>query len=151
MNPIEFARNLFTLRMERRMTVEALAEALGVTPEIICEWECAKTSPSLDQMNRLAKVYGIPLDEVIRNPNPHKPLEIPAPTPAPAEEAAAPAEEPVPEAEPEPIPEQPAEPRRTKKRRSRWADAAIIALLLAIMAAATVFLINPEWFPWLNG
>lgn len=147
MNPIEFARNLFTLRMERRMTVETLAEALGVTPEIICEWECAKTSPSLDQMNRLAKVYGIPLDEIIRNPKPHKPVEIPPVpaeepevAPAPAEEAELPAEETMEEIPVEAPP----------KARRRWVDGIVIGLLLAIIAAATVFLIKPEWFPWLG-
>ena len=126
MNPIEFAHNLFSLRMERHMTVETLAEALGVTPEIVCEWECAKTSPSLDQMNRLAKVYGIPLDEIIRNPKPRKPVEIPTVS---VEEAEAPAEIPeeapaeevdeaiVPEGEPE------------APRRSRWVDWVVIGLL----------------------
>lgn len=149
MNPIEFARNLFALRMEHRMTIEALAEALEVSPELICEWECAKTSPSLEQMTRLAKIYAIPLDEIIRNPKPHAPVAAPAP--APVEEVAPP---PVQE-EPPQEPAQEAEilPENTEdepKAPSRLTDALIIALILGIIAAATVFLIKPEWFPWLG-
>ena len=144
MNPIEFARNLFALRMERRMTIEALAEALEVSPELICEWECAKTSPSLDQMNRLAKIYAIPLDEIIRNPKPHAPMDLPpveqVPPPQP-EQAEQPEEEPeilLENTESEP------------KKPNRLLDGIIIALILGVIAAATVFLIKPEWFPWLG-
>lgn len=145
MNAIEFARNLFSLRMERRMTIEDLADALGVPPETVCEWECAKTSPSLDNMNKLAKLYGIPLDEIIRNPKPHD--NIPVPPPAPAEEP----EEMPSEEEPLPEPEKPASPRRAakKKRPEAW-ELATIILLLAIIAMALFYLFNPERFPISN-
>ena len=158
MNPIEFSSNLFALRKEHRLTVEELAELLNVTPEAICEWECAKTSPTMEQMDRLAKIYRIPLDEIVRNPKPRR--EIPLPEEAPEEEA--PEEEPIPaeppvceeaveaetfnKAEPEELPL----PKRGKKPRGKWVDALVIALLLGIIAAATVFLINPDWFPWLK-
>lgn len=148
MNPIEFARNLFTLRMEHKMTAEDLAEALGVTPETVCEWECAKTSPSLDQMNRLAKVYGIPLDQVIRNPKPPR-EDLPEP---PAPFVPAPAPEPVaaePEDEALPAPEEPPMPGR-KKERGRLAEAIVLLLLLGIITAATLLLVKPQWLPWWN-
>lgn len=158
MNPIEFSSNLFALRKEHNLTVEELAELLSVTPEAICEWECAKTSPTMEQMDRLAKIYRIPLDEIVRNPKPRvkAPLpeeeeererapaeaEIPEELPAPEGER----EEPLPEDEPDELPL----PRRGKKARSKWVDALIIALLLGVIAAATVFLVNPDWFPWLK-
>ena len=146
MNPIEFARNLFLLRRSQHMTIEELAEALEVSVETVCAWECAKTSPSLDQMNRLAKVYGVPLADIIRNPKPMD--EIPEPV---AEETplSKETEEPLSEAEeelPAPVPE--ATPRRgRKKKKVLWWEILVIALLLIIIAAALTFLIKPEWFP----
>lgn len=148
MNPIEFSRNLFALRMERKLTIEDLAEALGVTPEIICEWECAKTSPSLDQMNKLSKLYGIPLDEIIRNPKPRESIPVTTEPPAaeqPAEEPAA--EETVPES----LPEEAPSPRRgTKKKRVPLWEIGIIVLLLAIIALALLYLIKPDLLPTPN-
>ncbi len=151
MNPIEFARNLFLLRRANRMTIEELAQAMEVTPEVVCAWECAKTSPSLDQMNRLAKVYGVPLAEIIRNPKPMDEIPEPAPEEKPfAEDLATDAE--APEEAPIPEPES-AEPRRGRTKKVLWWEIAIIVLLLAIIGASLTFLIKPEWFPlvqWLG-
>ena len=143
MNPIEFSRNLFLLRRERKMTIEELADALEVTPELICEWECAKTSPTVDQMNRLSKVYGIPLAEIIRTPKPHEePADLP--------------EEPVTEVLPAAeIPADPAEQDETeelsvetvRKRSILW-DVIVIAVLLLLIAVGVVALLKPEWFPF---
>ncbi|MBP3301412.1 MAG: helix-turn-helix transcriptional regulator [Clostridia bacterium] len=154
MNPIEFSTNLFALRRENNLSVEELANLLNVTPEIICEWECAKTSPTMEQMDRLAKIYRIPLDQIVRNPKPRKEVPLPEEAPPVQEPISVdlPEEDPQPEAE---IVEEAEEevlplPRRGKKSRSKWVDVVVIALLLGIIAAATVFLINPQWFPWLK-
>ncbi len=141
MNPIEFARNLFLLRREHRMTIEDLASAMEVTPETVCEWECAKTSPSLEQMNRLAKVYGIPLADVIRSPKPVNAAPPPEPDPEPAKNE---------ESVPQPVcdeAEQKTEP-QPKKKKSVWWEILVIILLLLIIAASLTFLIKPEWFPF---
>lgn len=151
MNSIEFARNLFLLRRAHKMTVEDLAAALEVTPEIVCEWECAKTSPTLDQMNRLAKVYGVPLSDVIRSPKPVD-EEVFTPESGIAEE---PEPEPEPEtmSEPKTVPEESSETAEPpagaarKKTPALW-EILIVVLLLLIIAAALVFLIRPEWFPF---
>lgn len=148
MNPIEFARNLFALRMERGMTVEELAEALEISPETICEWECAKTSPSLDQMNRLARLYGIPLDEVIRNPKPHDTIPVP-PIPQPSPSSEEEAQTPSPVAEKAPVGESAPTPSRRKKRKIAPWEILVILLLLAIMGTALFFAIRPDLFPFL--
>ena len=141
MNPIEFARNLFTLRMERKWTVERLAAELEVTPELVCEWECAKTSPSLDQMNRLAKIYGIPLDEIIRNPKSRE--EIPAPEPISQEpEALAPEETAAEE------PAAPVEEPKKKYRSPKVSDIIVIILLLIVIFGALLLLVRPDLFPF---
>lgn len=146
MNSIEFARTLFTLRMERKLTVEELAEAMNVAPGVICEWECAKTSPSLDTMNKLAKFYGIPLDEIIRNPKPKEIPKVEAKPPEEAEPEPAPEEAPAPEAVP--VTEaSPAGGRRGKKRKIAFWEILIIVLLLAIIGAAVFFLFRPDLFP----
>ena len=137
MNPIEVARNLFLLRREHSMTIEDLANAMEVTPELICEWECAKTSPTLEQINRLAKVYGVGVSDIIVAPKqtdlPES--EFPAPQPAeePTEEAATEASEP--------------EAPSPKKRGIKAWEVLVIVLLLLIIFAAAIFLIKPEWFP----
>ncbi len=138
MNPIEFARNLFLIRREHNMTIDDLAAALGVTEELICEWECAKTSPSLDQMNRLAKIYGIPLDDLIRTPKPHaEPEDLPEIV----------VDEPVPE-EPEAVAEEAVElPEETKDKAMPWWEILVIALLILLIGAGVFFLVRPEWFP----
>ena len=131
--------------------MEDLAEALSVTPETVCSWECARTSPTLEQMTRLAKLYGIPLDAVIRAPR----LRKDEPEPEPAEEPKA---EAIPEAEtvvaeetpedgqPEEIPEPAPRRRRKQKRVTGW-DVLIVGLLLSIMGIALYLLLNPEILP----
>lgn len=148
MNPIEFARNLFALRMERGMTVEELAEALNTSPETVCEWECAKTSPSLDQMNRLARLYGISLDEVIRNPKPHDTIPVP-PVPQTAEEPKAEEPKPTPVSKETVAKEASPAPARRRKRKTAFWEILVILLLLALMGAALVFAIRPDLFPFL--
>lgn len=154
MNPIEFSSNLFLLRREHKMTIEELADALEVTPELICEWECAKTSPTIEQMNRLSKVYGIPLADIIRAPKPHEEIaelaeetdeESPA-VESPAESVAEPAEEApaAPDSEEAEV-DLPAE---TVRKRSILWDVIVIAVLVLLVAVGVAALLKPEWFPF---
>ena len=148
MNSIAFAKHLFLLRRDHRMTIEDLASAMEVTPELVCEWECAKKSPTLDQINRLSKIYGMPLSDVIQSPKPVKPTPPPAPEPTPAPD-------PQPTVrENEEVKEESAEeyiPKRGKKKKKPavW-EILIIVLLLLIIGASLTFLIKPEWFPFLQ-
>ncbi len=145
MNSIAFARHLFLLRRDHHMTIEDLASAMEVTPEMICEWECAKKSPTLDQINRLSKIYGMPLSDVIQSPKPVKP--VPA-----SKEASAQEPQPVaPEQEEtkEPIEEYTPKRGRKKRKIAMW-EILIIVLLILIIAASLTFLIKPEWFPFLQ-
>lgn len=134
MNPIEFARNLFALRMERGYTVDQIAEVLGVTPEEVCAWECARSTPSLDQSNRLARFYQIPLDEIIRNPKPHDFAVLPDP----------------PQPEPEPVvhpaEEKPSEVPLKRRRRPKFTvwDGVVIGLILAVIGVALYLILHPD-------
>lgn len=147
MNSIEFARNLFALRMEHGYSVEALAEAMELSPELICEWECAKTSPTLDNMMKLASVYGISLVEIVRPATPH---EYTGPIPeAPKEEVAE--EEPIAEENDEDLEEEEEfeEFFETPEKRGRpelW-EILVIVILLFLIGSAVFFLFRPDLFP----
>lgn len=136
MNPIEVARNLFLLRREHSMTAEELADALEVTPELVCEWECAKTSPTLEQINRLAKVYGVSVSDIIVSPKTSHLPESEFPKPAPVKKETTPKTQ-------TPVDEEPIPPRKSSQA---W-EIVVIILLLLIIAASVTFLIKPEWFP----
>jgi putative transcriptional regulator len=46
------------------MTQQALAERIGVTRQTVNAIELGKYSPSLEVAFRIAKVFGVPLDQV---------------------------------------------------------------------------------------
>jgi transcriptional regulator with XRE-family HTH domain len=50
---------ILSLRKDAGLTFEALAEKLGVTYQSVREWEIGKTSPSADNIGRLAEVFGV--------------------------------------------------------------------------------------------
>lgn len=145
MNSIAFAKHLFLLRRDHHMTVEDLASAMEITPELVCEWECAKKSPTLDQINRLSKIYGMPVSDVIQSPKPARP----APVPEEPEPEAQPEVEKSEEAKKESAEEYTLKRGRKKKKPAAW-EILIIVLLLLIIAASLTFLIKPEWFPFLQ-
>ena len=57
--------NIRKLRFHHdEMTQEQLAEKVGVTRQTIIAIESAKYSPSLELAFRIARVFGVPLEEV---------------------------------------------------------------------------------------
>ncbi|MBC7810028.1 MAG: helix-turn-helix transcriptional regulator [Burkholderiales bacterium] len=57
--------NIRKLRFNHdEMTQQQLAEKVGVTRQTIIAIENAKYSPSLELAFRIARVFGVPLDEV---------------------------------------------------------------------------------------
>ncbi len=57
--------NIRTLRFFRNeMTQEELAEKVGVTRQTIIAMEKGKYSPSLELAFRIARVFGVPLEQV---------------------------------------------------------------------------------------
>lgn len=53
-------------RMERNMTQEFVAEALGVSRQAVSKWETGATDPSTSNLLALAKLFGIPAEELLR-------------------------------------------------------------------------------------
>lgn len=53
-------------RMERNMTQEFVAEALGVSRQAVSKWETGAADPSTSNLLALAKLFGIPAEELLR-------------------------------------------------------------------------------------
>ena len=59
-----------TLRFHHdEMTQKALADAVGVTRQTILAIEAGKYSPSLEVAFKIARVFGVPLEEVFHYPD----------------------------------------------------------------------------------
>ena len=69
-NPPEQAQSLGealkTHRVSRNMTQEYVAEALGVSRQAVSKWENGTSDPSTANLMALAKLYGLSVDELLR-------------------------------------------------------------------------------------
>lgn len=63
---IETANRLVQLRKAHNLSQEKLAEHLGVSRQAVSKWECAESTPDMDNLMALAALYNISLDELIR-------------------------------------------------------------------------------------
>lgn len=53
-------------RMERNMTQEFVAEALGVSCQAVSRWETGAADPSTSNLLALAKLFGVSAEELLR-------------------------------------------------------------------------------------
>lgn len=51
-------------RINRKLTQEAVAEALNVTRKTVSFWENGKTKPSLDKIEPICKLYQVGYDDI---------------------------------------------------------------------------------------
>ena len=49
-----------------RMTQEFVAESLGVSRQAVSKWETDASIPELDKLLRLAELFGVTLDELVK-------------------------------------------------------------------------------------
>jgi len=54
------------LRADRNMTQQDLADTIGVTRQTVIAIELDKYSPSLETAFRIARVFGVPLEQVFQ-------------------------------------------------------------------------------------
>lgn len=57
---------LVKYRAEKRLTQEALATELGVTPTTVWRWEHDKRTPRRKDANEISRITGIPVIELLR-------------------------------------------------------------------------------------
>lgn len=54
------------LRTENNMTQEYVAESLGITRQAVSKWETGESSPNMANLAALAKLYNIPLEDMLK-------------------------------------------------------------------------------------
>jgi len=60
--------NISYLRKKRKLTQEALAEAVGVSRQTIAKWESRESTPDLELAGRLAAALEVTLDDLVGTP-----------------------------------------------------------------------------------
>lgn len=59
------ANRLQQLRKEKGYSQEVLAEKLGISRQSVSKWERAESSPEIDNLMALSKIYGLTIDELL--------------------------------------------------------------------------------------
>lgn len=66
---IEIANRLIELRKNKGLSQEELAEKIGISRQAVSKWERAESSPDIDNIIMLSRLYGISVDELLCNEN----------------------------------------------------------------------------------
>lgn len=63
---MSLGNHLFHARKNKGLSQEEVAEKLGISRQTISKWETDETLPDIRQSKRLAVLYGVSLDELVR-------------------------------------------------------------------------------------
>ena len=80
---------ILKLRTEQELSQGELAERLEVSRQSVSKWETGQSVPDLDKIIRLADLFGVTVDELVRetaapeSPQPTPEPELPHPAPEP--------------------------------------------------------------------
>ena len=61
---VELGKKIKTLRTERNMTQETLAQTLGVSPQAVSKWENGVTAPDIGMLPAISITFGVTIDEL---------------------------------------------------------------------------------------
>ena len=61
------AEKILSLRTERGMSQDDLAEKLEVSRQSVSKWETAQSTPDLDKIIKLADLFGVSVDQLVRD------------------------------------------------------------------------------------
>lgn len=64
---------IYLLRTRRELSQEDLAAALGVSRQSVSKWETGQSVPDLDKIIRMADLFGVSVDELVREGEPPVP------------------------------------------------------------------------------
>lgn len=64
---------IYLLRTRRELSQEDLAAALGVSRQSVSKWETGQSVPDLDKIIRMADLFGVSVDELVREGEPPAP------------------------------------------------------------------------------
>lgn len=59
------SENIQTLRKNKKMSQEQVAEALGVSRQAVAKWESGEAQPDLSKCATLAKLFDVTLDDLV--------------------------------------------------------------------------------------
>lgn len=62
---MSLGNSLYKYRKKKGLSQEEVAEKLGVSRQTISKWKTKETVPDIYQAKKLAKIYGLSLDELI--------------------------------------------------------------------------------------
>ena len=62
---IKFSQNVRILRESEKLKQSELAQKLGVTQRKVSYWETGKIEPNLEDLWKLADLFGVSVDELI--------------------------------------------------------------------------------------
>lgn len=63
---MKFEEKLMTLRKEKGWSQEELSNKIGVSRQTISKWESAQTTPELNKLRELSKIFEISIDELVK-------------------------------------------------------------------------------------
>lgn len=66
MNQIKTGNFLVSLRKEKNITQQQLADILQVSVKAVSKWECGQGYPSIQSLKDLSDFYGVTVDEIIK-------------------------------------------------------------------------------------
>lgn len=64
---MSLGEKIASLRKEKKLSQEDLAEKVGVARQTISKWELNETAPDIKQAQELAKIFHVSLDELLGN------------------------------------------------------------------------------------
>ena len=56
-------------RIRCNLTQSAVAQALGVSPQLVNQWETGELEPTMSNLSALAKLYGVTLAQLLQGVN----------------------------------------------------------------------------------
>jgi len=62
---MKFAENLMSLRKQRGWSQEELGDRIGVTRQTVSKWEMGQSTPELDKLVELSRLFGLSLDQLV--------------------------------------------------------------------------------------
>lgn len=65
MNQMTLGQRIAALRRQKDLTQEAVAEALGVSPQAVSKWENGNSCPDIMLLPQLAKMLGVTVDVLL--------------------------------------------------------------------------------------
>lgn len=76
---MSLSEKILSLRTQLGLSQEDLAEKLGVSRQSVSKWETGQSVPDLDKLIKLADLFGISVDELVREEERPQPPEPPQP------------------------------------------------------------------------